>query len=1168
MLLAENAKPQNPNPEPVNPPRVIPPSPEANSLGKFGNWPVSLYTGVPNISIPIYDVYMRGFSVPIQLSNHASGIKVEDVASWTGTGWTMEAGGAITRTVMGLPDESGLGYYWNRGQINTFPAIFDPSFTNETQYQLFNKIANNEFDTEPDVFYFNICGLSGRFMMDRDGVLRTMPASNVKIIRNPLFQGSTPQDRYWELLDDKGNTYILGRYNKYETSTSTYDVSISSNITAWYLSEIILANRIDTISFAYNNKLERYNMKVPETYRVPQHFPHTDPAFPEPTEYGYGFSNNTGIENSVTITGLSSLKEISWKYGKVSFYAGTQRNDIFDGVLLDSVKISNLAGPIKTFRFSYEYDYSQKRVYLKELKEMDQYSSSFKEPYRFEYNSGLPDRMSNSQDYWGYHNGANNTNLIPLDPNIMNYRVNLFVLPNANRNPSDEHMKQGTIRRIYYPTGGFTEFDFEANRYFGMSDPVSVPGYYETRYAYGSASLHTPTTRRSESIFNAASGPYSLTMNIDNYYRPPDAPDSWLPTMKLLKIEANGTETLIRKIDAFHQWEEATSRTVNGSSENLYFNIQGTIYTTLQEGKYKLIAEIANSGPTFPLVTMMNVTLSYNYYVNPQTEPGVVKEVLAGGLRIKNIKSYDHDSKLIGEKRYEYTKDSIVDGVVTKVSTGTLLSKPNMYSFYYQPVYCMPWGGTGTGICIDDRSLIATFTSNPNNILGQTQGGYVGYEEIKEIDGVEQNNGYTRYIYSSARDQSASIYYSSIYPSNAPIFLPVTDNEYRRGLLLQKEIRSKTDTGYKQVYFEKNTYDFNDQTGNPRYKGNSYLKVRRLADSLHHCCKIYSIASILEHRRHEFAYGYYALKSPWVHLQTKEVIQDGVRTITTYNYDSTSMLPSYESVVNSAGAVIAQTYKYPSNMVAEGADQEGAFAKMVARNILTPVIRSTKLKNGVELESTLIGYRDWLNNTNLLLPETITTTRQGISTIELQYKGYDVYGNVRGLQQIGGVLTSYYWDSSGEYPIARLDNGTPQQFFHENFEESTLSGVASGNAKGGSKYLASGSYLITFSRPDNKAYRLIYWKWINNSWQYVNEPYTTDNMLLNVGAPIDEVSVFPEGTSINTYTYRSLYGITSETNPSGQTVIYEYDGFGRLQYLRDQFRNIIKVIRYSYRQQE
>jgi len=62
----------------------IPRTPNAASLGKYVDIPVGYHTGVPNISIPIYTVQEGELSLPISLSYHSSGIKVNEVASWVG----------------------------------------------------------------------------------------------------------------------------------------------------------------------------------------------------------------------------------------------------------------------------------------------------------------------------------------------------------------------------------------------------------------------------------------------------------------------------------------------------------------------------------------------------------------------------------------------------------------------------------------------------------------------------------------------------------------------------------------------------------------------------------------------------------------------------------------------------------------------------------------------------------------------------------------------------------------------------------------------------------------------------------------------------------------------------------------------------------------------------
>ena len=59
--------------------RIGMPSPTAASLGKFGDIPVSLYTGTPNISVPLFEVKGRTISLPISLSYHGSGVKVEEI---------------------------------------------------------------------------------------------------------------------------------------------------------------------------------------------------------------------------------------------------------------------------------------------------------------------------------------------------------------------------------------------------------------------------------------------------------------------------------------------------------------------------------------------------------------------------------------------------------------------------------------------------------------------------------------------------------------------------------------------------------------------------------------------------------------------------------------------------------------------------------------------------------------------------------------------------------------------------------------------------------------------------------------------------------------------------------------------------------------------------------
>jgi YD repeat-containing protein len=52
---------------------------------------------------------------------------------------------------------------------------------------------------------------------------------------------------------------------------------------------------------------------------------------------------------------------------------------------------------------------------------------------------------------------------------------------------------------------------------------------------------------------------------------------------------------------------------------------------------------------------------------------------------------------------------------------------------------------------------------------------------------------------------------------------------------------------------------------------------------------------------------------------------------------------------------------------------------------------------------------------------------------------------------------------------------------------------------------------------------------------------------------------------VYTYTYKPLVGISSETDPNGNTTSYEYDNFGRLKSIKDIDGNIIQEYKYHYK---
>jgi len=71
-----------------------------------------------------FEIESGRITVPIGLSYHGSGIKVDEIASRTGIGWVLNTGGVVTRTVKGYADEitpvgmSNIkGYFLSGGQV-------------------------------------------------------------------------------------------------------------------------------------------------------------------------------------------------------------------------------------------------------------------------------------------------------------------------------------------------------------------------------------------------------------------------------------------------------------------------------------------------------------------------------------------------------------------------------------------------------------------------------------------------------------------------------------------------------------------------------------------------------------------------------------------------------------------------------------------------------------------------------------------------------------------------------------------------------------------------------------------------------------------------------------------------------------------------------------------
>jgi len=442
-------------------PEIVSKSPNTASLGIYGEIPVGYYTGTPEISIPLYELNLNGLKVPINLSYHASGIKVAQESSWVGLGWSLSAGGCITRDIKGF-DDFGKGaingYNWSGKYIpykkenNNRYFFLDPNGNNDDYNRYFNFFQMGSMDSEPDVFYFNFCGFSGSMSFKRNtsGSVKDFLVPTVRAPKDYMDLKYYIADEKWVIKDNKGFTYYFGSkehshpYNLQATECKSHEDDDLLNfysllnsgdeyVSAWYLDSISSPQHL-TIKFKYESD-KIYT--VTQQSEVACITPHKDAHY---TEHGYNEyyyssfyispgDDNYHLSNTLNISAIEQLRlsEIDAPDCSIAFYA-SKRKDLrrystdlvspnqrkIDPVKgkLDRMDISSFGNPIKSINFAYSYygdtlDHKKCRLRLDSIYEGS--ATSFVNKYKFQYNKSiiLPAKNSNAIDYWGYYNGKN-----------------------------------------------------------------------------------------------------------------------------------------------------------------------------------------------------------------------------------------------------------------------------------------------------------------------------------------------------------------------------------------------------------------------------------------------------------------------------------------------------------------------------------------------------------------------------------------------------------------------------------------------------------------------------------------------------------------------------------------------------------------------------------------
>jgi hypothetical protein len=710
-------------------------SPNAASLGKYADIPVNYHTGIPQISIPVYDVKAGSLQLPISLSYHAGGIKMLETSSWVGAGWSLSAGGVITRTVQGTPDERGTGNisthdkgYFSDFGIGNYAMVTScsPGYFKEDG----TKFADGSKDGEPDLFFFNFSGFSGRFYFRDDRTPIFVPQQDIKVEYNYSGTGSI---QGFILTAPDGTKYYFGNTPGFTgvlpiestlTISSEVGVNSGSAISSWYLHKIVSADAQFTITLTYQQ--ENYGFFTTQMFPLDGN---------ETNKKEYRLIKNV-------LQGVK-LSRINFPNGTVNFIANTVRTDLSDNTStlsdnvntqaksLDIINITDSGGFCKKLNLWYSYftdnttsltgtyaletylQNDKKRLRLDSVKESSCDDVIKNPPHKFDYFTDfLPRRLAFSQDHWGFNNGViANTQLIPTHTVTKLIPNEVVTITGANREPAWPQMRAGALNKITYPTGGSTTFDFEQHKLYTTRTQQQYSGVASLSIGFsGSNPLNVNT-------------PVSLVAGTHQM----DLSNTGNGTSATLTLR-NSSNTLIASLTV----------AVGQAPQTITFNVPASGTHTLNLYKDCMYnGSATGNGASGSLGKFVPVTINEN------------KDV--GGLRVKTITNYDG----INTANNIITNYNYNDG--SNNSNGVLYSLP-VYVMQIRndvlrdegwgadPCQIVPNCSVNGCITCDNTSTNQYYYKSPNSLrpMGSTQGNHIGYSSVKVS---KTNNGYSVYKY-------------------------------------------------------------------------------------------------------------------------------------------------------------------------------------------------------------------------------------------------------------------------------------------------------------------------------------------------------------------------------------------------------------------------------------
>lgn len=1077
------------------------------------NIPVSHYTGTASINIPFYTISAGGVQVPVSLGYQASGIKVKDMETWVGLGWRLSTGGRISRMVRGAQaDEEGYS------RVSGTPDGEQANNLSSWNTDKIDERNDAEFDSEPDLFFFEISGKSGQFVADYNGDVHLIPYQGIQVKWN-----RTPYSSTFTVTDESGNRYY---FNEVETTVSEdldNKEDVKDWITSWNLSRIVTSQN-DTIRYYYTSNAPIVDVNTSHTIINSASW-----------DVGTGWSIETVEEktNSRRVTNYPRyLQRIEWNGGKLEFVA--EENTDNKPPRLTEVKLYAENRYLKSTVLSYgTFDNGSTK-----LSSIDEKNGETTEHVcHFEYNTAyhLPSRYSLDYDHWGYFNGTGSSQ----GGYIPTYEIHGHVVEGADRSPKFPQTAADMLTDIVYKGGGRKKFEYEAN--------VAADGYFGEKTIIGGGV-------RIKRIIEALNGKENVTEY--RYVKSTGESSGEIFKGTILYTSTDFKEQTVGRPIGYAVYE---------NSQNLIFDFNGVpvVYSEVKEikpnGSYTINRYTSFSNGQRDSSAVLYFPNSYG--------PGAPKTFDFGdgvlfpkssrmwrrGLLLEQ-QHYTSDDVLVYSQsnRYKLTAPakSKVLGYVGLTSNYGSMVRPEthhvlgVYEWMSQPVYL-------------DSTIVS---KGPYTLPALTAVAYdTTYMTSKTSEQRDAEDNLFTSEMSYPFDYGAQSGFATPMQSALTIMqrrnmraVPIETISYKNGKI----------TGAELTLFRMS--DLPDST---------VLVDRKLA------LKLFKPISPSDFTKSSIdASGHFTYDSRYEETMIFDKYDNwGNPTCTHAPYGSyQAVIYGYDHslpiarVKNARGGgpedyITSQSYSFTGS--ASGIQR--TFVSNMDQTLRLEIDMSADSLITVESDCTmsLVVHNATTDQTATYSPQLLSSSGSA-SDFSLRFDVPITSGNYT--MTLNVQMPQTVWHLTGRYELFTLHSNDirDKEVFHTSFEEGD-EGIETATAKTGSRVL-SGTYSINLRNFIPGSYLLSYWESSDNgaSWQRVQQMLevteaSTSYELSAAGKIIDELRIQPTGSEMTTYTHLPGVGMTSQTDPNGYTTYYEYDALGRLSAIRDNERRLLKSYQYQ-----